>query len=75
MKFLIPHLEHEPRQGTWWRNAGKNFWGCPKCGQAHTLTPHRVNPEGIVSPSVVCSKCDFHDYVTLEEVSPEAVTH
>lgn len=73
MKHLIPHLHGEPRKGAWWRTNGKTMWGCPKCGQAHVLTPHHVYACGDVLPSVVCGKCDFHDYITLEEVAPEAV--
>jgi len=70
---LIPHLAHEPRKGTWWRNNDRNFWGCPKCGQAHEFH-HRVYEDGEVTPSMICGKCDFHDYVVLDEVAPECVT-
>lgn len=70
---LIPHLHGEPRKGTWWRSDNRNFWGCPKCGQAHEFH-HRVYEDGEVTPSMICGKCDFHDYVTLDEVAPECVT-
>lgn len=72
---LIPHLHGERRKGTWWRNRGQTFWGCPKCSQAHSLTTHTIREDGEVVPSVVCGKCDFHDYVTLEECAPEAVNY
>lgn len=74
MRHLAPRLDGESRKGTWWRAAGKTMWGCPNCGQAHVLSPHRVLSDGEVQPSVVCAQCGFHDHVTLEEVSPEAVT-
>lgn len=70
---LIPHLQHEPRKGAWWHSGGRTFWGCPKCGQAHELTTHKIWSDGAVSPSIVCGKCEFHDYATLDEVAPEAV--
>jgi C4-type Zn-finger protein len=75
MRHLEPRLADEPPgKGKWWRAADKTLWSCPACGQVHVLSPHRVNYEGIVEPSVVCAKCDFHEYVALEECSPEAVT-
>lgn len=73
MKHLIPHLHGLPRKGAWWRAGGNTMWGCPKCGQAQVLAPHKVATDGEVLPSVVCGKCDFHGYVTLDEVAPEAV--
>ena len=36
---------------------------------------HRVYEDGAVTPSMICGKCDFHDYVILDrQVAPEAVT-
>ena len=74
MIHLTARVEGDQRKGAWWRASGKTMWGCPKCGQAHVLTPHKVKPDGEVTPSCVCAKCDFHEYVTLDEVCPEAVT-
>lgn len=71
---LIPHLTYRPRKGAWWRGKGKTLWGCPDCGQPHELSTHGVQDDGQVFPSVVYGKCGFHDYVTLDEVSPECVT-
>ena len=73
LDLRIPGLR-EPRKGHWWRSNGHTFWGCPKCGQAHRLTTHRVMEDGEVVPSVICGKCDFHDFIALDEVAPEAVT-
>jgi ribosomal protein S27AE len=73
MITLAPHLRNESRIGKWWRAGRKTMWGCPKCGQAHALISHKVNEDGNVMPSVICGKCDFHDYISLEEVAPEAV--
>lgn len=72
---LRVHGLGEPRKGKWWRTNGKTMWGCPKCGQVHQLVTHTVRDDGEVVPSVVCGKCDFHDFVTLDEVQPEAVTN
>ena len=74
MRHLEPRVGGEDRKGKWWRASGQTLWGCPTCGQAHVLTPHRVADDGEVTPSVVCANCDFHEYVTLDEASPEAVS-
>lgn len=71
---LIPRLEGQPkRQRQWWSIGKRVFWSCPTCGQAHELTTHKINEEGLVLPSVICEKCGFHAYVALEEVAPEVV--
>lgn len=66
------------KPGQWWvgtsDGAQKPFWSCPGCGQVHVLATHRVRQDGEVSPSIVCSKCDFHEYATLDEVQPEIIT-
>ena len=72
---LNVRLQGERRKGTWWRAGGRTMWGCPKCGQAHQLATHAVRSDGEVVPSVVCGKCDFHDFISLDEVAPEAVTN
>lgn len=72
MFYLEPRLEGDPRKGHYWTQDARTFWGCPECGQAHELTTHTINDCGHVAPSVVCGKCDFHEYVCLEECSPEA---
>jgi hypothetical protein len=48
---------------------------CPKCGKSFFLEQgerfgvdweaHGVSAEGIVSPSVICPFCGFHDHVLL----------
>lgn len=70
---LYPRVDAGQRAGKWWRGNGQTLWGCPKCGQAHVLSPHIIRADGEVTPSVVCAKCDFHDHVTLDEVAPECV--
>lgn len=70
---LIPYLDGEPRRGAWWHNGKHVVWGCPKCGQAHQLVTHQITEDGDVVPSVVCGKCGFHDYISLEE-SGEYIT-
>lgn len=69
-----------PRAGAVWPSAGT--WSprivdgqptaslaCPKCGNAGSLSTHRISATGVVQPSVGCnnSECDFHDHVVLEE--------
>jgi C4-type Zn-finger protein len=72
MKTFAPRIGND-RRGMWWTNKGALFWGCPECGQTHKLVTHSINEDGQVMPSVVCGKCDFHEYIVLEEVSPEAI--
>lgn len=59
------------------RSSGRAIalWSCPGCGRIAELDTHRVAADGEVSPSAVCSRCDFHDYITLDEVQPEVVTN
>lgn len=39
---------------------------CPTCGQEMSLSGHMTQPDGTVSPSVVCPlRCGFHDFVQL----------
>lgn len=41
---------------------------CPECGKICSLSQHIIQPDGTVTPSVVCPRegCTFHDYVKLE---------
>lgn len=40
--------------------------GCPGCALVATLQPtHSVDRDGMVSPSLDCPKCPFHDHVKL----------
>ena len=41
---------------------------CPKCGEVASLTAHRINSEGKVTPSLTCParNCDFHEWVRLD---------
>ncbi len=58
------------RPGTW---VGKKIpdyltalIGCPKCGDAASLSQHIIAQDGLVTPSVVCPNgCGFHEYVRL----------
>ena len=43
---------------------------CPECGQYANLSHHFVDAEGIVSPSLQCPSCSFHDHVKLEDWKP-----
>jgi hypothetical protein len=72
MITLVPHLHGKRRAGAWWTAGDALMWGCPNCGQAHRLTTHTLNEDGHVMPSVICFRGDFHDYIALEECSPEA---
>jgi predicted RNA-binding Zn-ribbon protein involved in translation (DUF1610 family) len=39
---------------------------CPECGKVFSLRDHQIDPNGVVSPSVVCAaNCGFHDFVRL----------
>ena len=47
---------------------------CPN-GHYGILTDHKIDDEGVVSPSVVCpiAGCNFHDYVVLKGWDPALV--
>ena len=41
---------------------------CPGCGKLVSLTDHTIDPDGTVTPSLVCPfKCDFHEFVKLAD--------
>lgn len=43
---------------------------CPGCGRLFCLADHRIDGQGIVSPSVVCPYgCGFHVMMRLEDWS------
>ena len=41
---------------------------CPECGIYGYITNHRIDDDGKVNPSVVCSeiKCSFQKYIILK---------
>lgn len=41
---------------------------CLLCGEVGTLEDHEIEPDGTVSPSVVCPTpdCEFHEWIQLE---------
>ncbi len=43
---------------------------CPDCGGRGMLNKHAITNWGIVSPSVVCSECDFHEMIELRGWNP-----
>lgn len=48
-------------------------FSCPKCGDRGGLghgTNHKIAADGAVTPSVMCDRCDFHDFVKLEGWEP-----
>lgn len=49
-------------------------FACPSCGAEGDLTDHEIDADGVVSPSVVCPACDWHEHVVLAqfgEMDPE----
>lgn len=59
-----------PLPGTWVPGHADGertaFFTCPKCSTYGALAgSHEIADDGVVSPSVVCPNCDFHDHVTL----------
>lgn len=42
---------------------------CPGCGMRMQLKTHTVSADGVVTPSVVCRICNFHDYILLSDWS------
>ena len=41
---------------------------CPECGKVCSLTNHKIDADGKVSPSVVCpgDGCSFHEHIILD---------
>jgi len=41
---------------------------CPDCGQVASLSHHKIDQDGIVTPSVVCPTegCKFHEWIKLD---------
>lgn len=52
----------------WWSGEGTEASGptisCPKCQALHGLD-HKISADGELDPSVVCTRCDFHEYARL----------
>lgn len=72
LRILAPFkLGRTPMHGTWkgvMRDGVRTVnVMCSGCGFAATLEPsdHAIDDRGKVLPSVVCPRCDQHDYLTL----------
>lgn len=61
----------ENLHGTWWKHGKGVTVKCPTCGCIGNLD-HDVSSEGVVSPSLDCPKCIFHEFVILEGWDEEA---
>lgn len=67
----IPQGDCWREKGHWKGAGGEGFRtanvSCPNCGMVFSLSHHKIDESGNVSPSVVCAHgCGFHDYVKLE---------
>lgn len=40
------------------------LYTCPN-GHSGLLDEHQISSDGTVSPSIICTECDFHDFVKL----------
>ena len=42
---------------------------CPGCGKINSLGDHTIDPDGTVTPSLVCpfDHCEFHDFVKIAD--------
>ena len=51
---------------TWWWTVGEASptVSCPKCQALHHLD-HKVAAGGELDPSVVCTRCEFHEWARL----------
>ena len=53
-----------------WRDTDKGaLVCCPGCGKIGSLAEHTIDPDGTVTPSLVCpfAHCDFHDMAKLAD--------
>jgi hypothetical protein len=71
-RIRIPRGDPEDRRGVW-KGARRDSkrtatLSCPACGKGASLSDHDIDPNGLVSPSVVCphKDCAFHDYIVLD---------
>jgi len=63
---VSPPFEEPPN--TWKRVTvdGQPDQALYTCPNGHTgLLDHEIAVDGTVSPSVVCTECDFHDFIRL----------
>lgn len=49
----------------WKRWGAATLMDCPGC-ETRMRLDHDIDEAGVVSPSVDCPFCDFHDYVQLD---------
>ena len=84
MKHIITKADIDD---TWLTNA-KGIWrqcgtdsgktaslSCPGCGEVASLSNHKIDDQGIVTPSLVCpfDGCSFHEWVQLEGWNPDGL--
>ena len=71
MTLQVPRSEsfREMPPGTWWRSNVSVWFRCPN-GHYGTLGDHTVADDGMVSPSVECALCPFHDTIQLSGWTP-----
>lgn len=58
-------------RGTWKAaSGGAAIVQCPDCGRCFGVGPgvsqHEIDHNGNVHPSVICPRCDFHEFMHLD---------
>lgn len=69
---MIEFRYSQNRERQTWKYAynGKNYTAiiiCPVCANKIILTKHQIDNCGMVLPSLICSKCDFHKFIKLND--------
>ena len=61
----VKENRYEMPAGTWLRitadGAVSARMTCPGCGTSGTLTKHTIMADGLVTPSVDCAECEYHE--------------
>lgn len=73
MKEIARHPDCAP--GTWWWTKGEAgpTVSCPQCQALHMIPvivrkgepEHTISSGGVVTPSVICGRCGWHDTIRL----------
>ena len=57
----------EKELGTWIKKrSGDILFCCPGCGLVASLSDHKIDENGRVTPSVDCPDCEFHEFIKLK---------
>lgn len=72
--FAEKSVEYPPKRGEYFKGQEKNSafqFCCPVCKQIFGMEAHKVDSNGVVTPSIVCpAGCGFHAHCTFKDYKP-----